>query len=278
MTPAELQQVEAMVNRQVLENQPVQTEVMEFEAARASGAMALFDEKYGGEVRVLTIGGFSKELCGGTHVQRTGDIGLVKVLGESGIAAGVRRIEAVAGMAAYRHVSETAKAMAAVGDRLKAAPAEVPERLDKLQEALKASEKQVKALQGELAVAKSQALLSQAAELDGLRYLAVQVDGMAGDAIRTAADSLLKGLGGGVVALVNVADGKVSAVATVSDDVAGRGIKAGDVLAALMGRIGGRGSGTGNFAQGGGGDPAAVAGAVAAFPEVLQGILASAKR
>ena len=157
-------------------------------------------------------------------------------------------------------------------DRLKAAPAEVPDRLDKLMEGLKASEKQVKALEGQLAVAKSQKLLAQASEAAGVRYLAASVADMTGDALRQAAESLQRELGSGIVSLVSTAGGKVSAVASVSDDLVAKGFKAGDVLSALMTRVGGKGSGRPNFAQGGGGTPDKVPSAIAEFGEMLKAV------
>ncbi len=268
VTPAELARIETLVNEKVLENTPVHTDVMNFDQARESGAMALFDEKYGDTVRVLTIGHFSKELCGGTHVHASGDIGLFKITSEGGIAAGVRRIEGVAGMAAYNYVRGMAIAMQAVGDRLKAAPAEVPERLDKLQDALRASEKQVAALRGELASAKAQTLLGQRAEAAGIPFIAAAPDDMTGDQLRAAAQSLLAGLGSGAVLLASQSAGKIAVVATVSDDLTSK-LRAGDLLARFMARIGGKGSGKANFAQGGGGDPAALAAAIAEVPALV---------
>jgi alanyl-tRNA synthetase len=270
MTPAELVRVEELVNEKVLENTPVQTDIMGFEAARDSGAMALFDEKYGDTVRVLTIGAFSKELCGGTHVRQAGDIGLFKITSESSVAAGVRRIEAVAGLAAYRHVRELAQAMQGITDRLKASPAETPERLDRLQDNLRAAEKQVAALQSQLAIAQAEKLLANAAEVNGVKYLAASPAGMGGDALRAAATHLQASLGSGVVLLAAVKDGKVAAVASVSDDLVTRGFKAGEVLGKFMALIGGKGSGKANFAQGGGGDAERVPGALAGFGEVIR--------
>jgi alanyl-tRNA synthetase len=268
VTPAEIAKIEAIVNEQVLANTHVQTDVMNFDQARESGAMALFDEKYGDTVRVLSIGAFSKELCGGTHVHATGDIGLFKITSEGGIAAGVRRIEAVAGMAAYRYVKGMAQAVQAVSDRLKAGPAEIPERLDKLQASLKDAEKQVAALRGELAAAKATALLGTRAEAAGVPYVAAAPEEMTGDQLRAAAQSLLAGLGSGAVLLASVANGKLSAVATVSDDLTAK-VRAGDLLARFMAKVGGKGSGKANFAQGGGGDPALLAAALAEFPAIL---------
>jgi alanyl-tRNA synthetase len=266
-----------MANTYVLQNSEVSTGLMSLDDARETGAMALFGEKYGDSVRVLTIGGFSKELCGGTHVRHTGDIGLFKITSEAGIAAGVRRIEAIAGMAAYNYVREIATSLFAVGDRLKASAADVPERLDKLMETLKASEKQVKALEGQLAVAKAQRLLAQVAEADGVKYLAASVTDMGGDALRQAAESLQREVGSGIVSLVSTAGGKVSAVASVSEDLVGRGFKAGDVLSKLMAAVGGKGSGRPNFAQGGGGNPDLVPSAIAGFAQIVRDLAGSVK-
>ncbi|MDB5095842.1 MAG: alanyl-tRNA synthetase [Cyanobacteria bacterium RYN_339] len=270
MTPAELARVEEIVNEQVLANTPVHTDIMGFEAARDSGAMALFDEKYGDTVRVLTIGGFSKELCGGTHVRQAGDIGLVKVTSESSVAAGVRRIEAVAGLAAYRYVRELSQAMQGITERLKASPADTPERLDRLQDGLRAAEKQVAALQSALAVAQAEKLLANVQEVNGVKFLAASPVGMGGDALRAAATHLGSSLSSGVVLMAAINQGKVAVVASVSDDLVTRGFKAGEVLGKFMALIGGKGSGKANFAQGGGGDAERVPGALAGFAEVIR--------
>jgi alanyl-tRNA synthetase len=273
VSPEELAQIETLVNEEILKNTGVQTDVMSFDQARDSGAMALFDEKYGDSVRVLSIGNFSKELCGGTHVRATGDIGLFKITSESGIAAGVRRIEAVSGLAACQYVRGISQAVAAVGDRLKAAPAEIPERLERLQEALRASEKQVASLRGELAAEKAAGLMTRKQDVDGVALVAAEMPEMTGDQLRSAAQSLLGGLRSGVVLLAGASQGKVSAVATVSDDMTAR-ISAGELLKAFMQQFGGRGSGKANFAQGGGGDPSQLPSAVAATPCLLQSLLA----
>ncbi|MEB3283754.1 MAG: alanine--tRNA ligase [Candidatus Sericytochromatia bacterium] len=272
LTSSELTAIETLVNEEILTNTGVHTDVMAFEQARDSGAMALFDEKYGDAVRVLSIGDFSKELCGGTHVRATGDIGLFKITSESGIAAGVRRIEAVAGLAAFQYVRGIAQAMSAVSDRLKAGAAEVPDRLDKLQEALRSSEKQVAALRGELAAAKAASLMSQKQSVEGIALVVAEMEDMTGEQLRAAAQSLLAELGSGVVLLAGTAQSKVSAVACISDDLTGR-LSAGDLLKVFMERFGGRGSGRAHFAQGGGGNPEQLSAAVASAPGILHDLV-----
>jgi alanyl-tRNA synthetase len=273
MTDAEIAQVEALVNTEILKNMVVDTAVMDFATARDSGAMALFDEKYGDAVRVLSIGAFSKELCGGTHVASTGEIGLFKVLSESGIAAGVRRIEAVAGLAAYGWAVQTAQTLRVVGDRLKSSLPDIPERLEKLQENLRATEKQLSALQAQLAVARTAALVGAVEEVSGVRFLAAAQMDLTPDALRTAAYSLFEHLNDAVVLLVGVHGGKVSAVALVPDPLIARGVRAGDVLRRFMDEIGGRGSGKANFAQGGGGDATRIDVALKQLKTWLPGIL-----
>jgi alanyl-tRNA synthetase len=203
-------------------------------------------------------------------VRQAGDIGLFKIVGESSTGAGVRRIEAVAGLTAYRYVREIADAMQGVIERLKTTPAEVPERLDRLQDSLRATEKQVAALQSSLAVAEADKLLANVAEVNGVRYLAAAPANMSGDALRAAATHLSGSLKSGVVLLAGINGGKVAVVASVSDDLVTRGFKAGEVLGKFMALIGGKGSGKANFAQGGGGDPERVPGALAGFAEVIR--------
>jgi alanyl-tRNA synthetase len=263
VTPEELRHIEQKVNAEIRRNASAETRVMAFDDAVAAGAMALFGEKYSSDVRVLTIGDFSMELCGGTHVQRAGDIGLFKIIAESGVAAGVRRIEAVTGRAAYEWVLRTDQLLKDVASLLRSGRDEVDEKVRELIERSRRLEKEVQALKSKLASGQGGDLAAQAVDIGGIRVLAVRVDGADAKSLRDAVDQLKPRLGSSVIVLATVQDGKVVLVAGVSADLTGR-IKAGEVAAAVAAQVGGRGGGRADFAQAGGtrpeGLPAALAG------------------
>ena len=256
VTPAELKQVEQIVNEQIRANSAVETEVTDVETAKAKGAMALFGEKYDEQVRVLTMGeSFSVELCGGTHAQRTGDIALLKITSEGGIAAGVRRIEAVTGAAALNFIDQSNLLLE-----------------QKLQEqTLKARqlEKDVDQLKTQLAAAKGADLLSLAIDVKGIKVLAERLDGIEPKALRDTIDQLKNKLGSGVVVLATEADGKVSLAAGVTKDLLGK-VKAGDLVRVLASKLGGKGGGRPDFAQGGGTDVAALPAALAEVQALVE--------
>ncbi len=248
VTPEELKQVELICNEQIRLNSEVRTDIMDIESAKATGAAALFGEKYDETVRVLTMGeGFSVELCGGTHASRTGDIALLKIVSEGGIAAGVRRVEAVTGAKALEFFDQSAVQLET-----------------KLQEQIGKSrqlEKELEQMKAKLAAAKGADLLGNAIEVKGVKVLAEQLEGIDPKALRDTIDQLKNKLGSGVVVLATVAEGKVSLAAGVSKDLTGQ-IKAGDLVRQLTAKLGGKGGGRPDFAQGGGTD-------VAALPEAL---------
>ncbi len=251
MTEAQIREVEARVNAEILANTGTEARVMPIEQAKTSGAVMLFGEKYGDEVRVLTIG-TSKEFCGGTHVARTGDIGFFKIVSEGGVAAGVRRIEAVTGDRAVAYAQELEARLARIAETVKAPTAEVVTKIAQLQEHVKAVEKELAALKSKLAAASSGDLVSRAVERDGVRLLAARVEAADAKSLREMVDDLKNRLGSGVILLGSVTpDGKVSLCAGVTADLIGR-FKAGEIVARAAAVVGGKGGGRPDMAMAGG--------------------------
>ena len=261
MTAEQIARVEQIVNAEVLANQQTQAQVMAYDDAVKGGAMALFGEKYGDTVRVLDIG-FSRELCGGTHVQRTGDIGLFKIVSEGGVAAGVRRVEAVTGdnaLAWVQHLNATALRAAAA---MKTQPAELPDRIAALQDQLKSLEKELEQARAKLASSAGNALADQAVTVKGARLLAAQVQVSDPKDLRAMVDQLKDKLKSAIVLLAAVgADSKITLVAGVTSDLSGK-VKAGDLLGHVAGQVGGKGGGRPDMAMGGGTQPEALPGAI----------------
>jgi alanyl-tRNA synthetase len=264
VTPEELKAIENRVNEQVRANTPVTTRIMSMDEAIEAGAMALFGEKYGDEVRVLTMGedNFSVELCGGTHVDRTGDIGLMRIVSESGIAAGVRRIEAVTGAAALARMDETEQQLAKVCDVVKGSPDSVAAKVAALRNESRELEKEIARLKRKLASSAGGDLTSGAVEVAGIKVLAANVDGADAKSLRDTLDQCKNKLGSAVILLSAVSDDKVALAAGVTKDLTDR-IKAGDLMREFAQRLGGKGGGRPDMAQGGGTD-------VKALPEVLK--------
>jgi alanyl-tRNA synthetase len=250
----QLDRIEQLVNEQIRLNSPVRADVMAKDDAMKVGAMALFGEKYGNEVRVLRIGDFSTELCGGTHAQRAGDIGFFKIVSESGVASGVRRIEALTGPGAYEWVKSTERLLLALADRVKAGRDAIEEKFDQILERNKLLEKELDRLKGKLASASGDELLARAVEVDGLKVLAARIDEADAKALREMVDQLRSKLGSSAVVLGSVADGKVNLIAGVSKDQVAR-VKAGDLVNAVASQVGGKGGGRPDLAQAGGTDP-----------------------
>lgn len=272
VTADEITEVENRVNRAILANVPVQAALMGYDDAIASGAMALFGEKYGDEVRVLTMGDFSTELCGGTHVGRTGDIGLFKIVSEGGVASGIRRVEAITGENALDHLRHLESTLKAAAERVRGGRDDLIEKIDAQLERTRALEKEVAALKGKLAGAASGDLASQARDIKGVKVLAAQVDGVSGNDLRDLQDQLKNKLGSGIVVL-GAADGdKVSLIAGVTQDLTGR-IKAGDLIKAVAAQVGGKGGGRPDMAQAGGTDAAALPAALDSVYAHVEGVL-----
>ncbi|WP_253445890.1 alanine--tRNA ligase [Halomonas sp. Y3] len=277
VTPEQLAEVERLVNEQILANAPTRVEQMTLEQAKAKGAAALFEAKYADSVRVLTIGAddFSIELCGGTHVARSGDIGCFHIVSEQGTAAGVRRIEAITGEGALAWFREQESRLNRIGERLKAKPEQVEERVDSLVERNRALEKELERLKAKLASAAGSDMLSQAAEVAGVKVLATRLEGVSGKELRGMLDQLKNKLGSGIIVL-GVADqaaGKVSLIAGVTDDLTGR-VKAGELVNHVAGQVGGKGGGRADMAQAGGSDVAALPGALESVPAWVEERLA----
>ncbi len=270
LDPMQIQQVEDLVNHQVMADLPVQSEHMKLAQAQAHGAMALFGEKYGEEVRVVTCGDFSMELCGGTHLQRTGEIGLFKIIREEAIAAGVRRIEAMAGVPALHHVRRHEQLLEEVCDRLKATPDEVVKKLNGLLEELRALERSrreaAKAQQGSLV----DGLIGDAREVGGVRFICRALEGFSSDELREMADAIRKKLPQGIIVLAAAAEGKMGFTVAVGDElVKSQKHSAADLAKKLAVTIGGRGGGRPQLAQAGGRDDGRLAEHVGKMAEYL---------
>ncbi len=251
LSSAELAQLEADIMEDILANLPVEVRHVPLQQALEAGAMALFDEKYGEEVRMVAVPGVSVELCGGSHVSRTGDIGLCRIIAESSVAAGIRRIEAVCGPAALAYIQEESQELQAVAQRLKAGRGEVLSRLEKLLQRQKELEKQVEALQGQLAAARSGDLLDQVRSVDGIQVLALEVDVTDPKGLRDFADKLKDRLKSGVIVLGSGKGDKAMLITVVTKDLTDR-LHAGKIVGELAALVGGKGGGRADMAQAGG--------------------------
>ena len=261
MTADEIAQVEAIVNREILENHPTQAQHMSFDDAVKHGAMALFGEKYGDTVRVLDIG-TSKELCGGVHVTRTGDIGLFKIVSEGGVAAGIRRVEAVTGEGALALVQSINRKLVEAAGALKTSPDELTARIAQVQDQVKVLEKEVAALKSKLAAGQGDELVGKAVDVNGIKVLAATMEGADVATLREAMDKLKDKLQTAAIVLASVTDGKVSLIAGVTKDATGK-VKAGELVNFVAQQVGGKGGGRPDMAQAGGTDPSGLPAALA---------------
>ncbi|MBR8308266.1 alanine--tRNA ligase [Burkholderia cenocepacia] len=261
MTDDEIRRVEQIVNNEILANAPGIVRVMPYDEAVKGGAMALFGEKYGDEVRVLDLG-FSRELCGGTHVHRTGDIGLFKIVVEGGVAAGIRRVEAITGDNAVRYVQELDARVNEAAAALKAQPSELTQRIAQVQEQVKSLEKELGALKSKLASSQGDELAQQAVEVAGVYVLAATLDGADAKTLRETVDKLKDKLKSAAIVLAAVEGGKVSLIAGVTPD-ASKKVKAGELVNFVAQQVGGKGGGRPDMAQAGGTEPANLPGALA---------------
>ena len=271
VTKEELAKVEQIVNEKIAADLQVTTQIMSVEEAKKTGAMALFGEKYGDEVRVVSMGDFSKELCGGTHVAHTGDIRAFKILAESGVAAGVRRIEAITGDHVIAYYAQLDKELAEIAALLKTTPAGITEKIEHLQ-------KQVKELQGENESLKSKAakealgdVMDQVKEVSGVKLLATSVENVDMNGLRDLGDQLKEKIGEGVVVLASEKDGKVNLIAMATDAAMQKGAHAGNLIKGIAALVGGGGGGRPNMAQAGGKNPAGIGAAIAEAEKVLAG-------
>jgi alanyl-tRNA synthetase len=261
VTDAEIRQIEAQVNAEILANAAAQARVMDIESAQKTGAMMLFGEKYGETVRVLDIG-TSRELCGGTHVKATGDIGLFKIVSEGGVAAGVRRIEAVTGANALAYLQSLEDTVTKAAGTLKAQPAELNARIAQVLDQVKALEKELAAAKGKLASAQGDELLSQAVDVKGIKLLVAKLDGADAKTLRNTMDKLKGKIKTAVIVLTAVDGDKVQIAAGVTADTVGK-VKAGELASFVAGQVGGKGGGKSDMAMAGGTNPAALPAAMA---------------
>jgi alanyl-tRNA synthetase len=272
LTQEQLAETERRVNEQIRANHAAEVRHMEMQEALDSGAMALFGEKYGERVRVLRMGETSVELCGGTHVERTGDIGLFKIVSEAGVSSGVRRIEALTGRGALEHVSDQEQRLGEMTQMLGATPADAGDKLRLLMQRQKALERELEGLKAKAASGATADLVAEAIEVGGLKVLAKRLEDFDVKALRDAVDRLRQQLGDAVVVLAGVRDGKASLVAGVGGQANGR-LKAGELMSHVAGQIGGKGGGRADMAQGGGDDGPALSAALAAVPEWVRSSL-----
>lgn len=269
LTPDEIAQVEDLVNEKIREALPVKTEVMSLDEAKKSGAMALFGEKYGDTVRVVKMGDFSTELCGGTHISNTGVITFFKILSETGIAAGVRRIEALTGDGLMRYYQETEKELHEAAKAVKATPASLTSKIEALLEEIKALHSENEKLKSRLAKDSLGNVMDQVKEVKGVHVLAAKVNDVDMNGLRNLGDQLKDKLGEGVIVIASVQDGKVNLMATVTDEAQKKGAHAGNLIKSIASLVGGGGGGKPNMAQAGGKNPAGVDACLLKVEEVV---------
>jgi alanyl-tRNA synthetase len=275
VTPAELREIERLVNAEIRRNTPADTKLMDYEGAVAGGAMALFGEKYDKDVRVLRIGDFSMELCGGTHVKRAGDIGFFKIVSEGGIQAGVRRIEAITGEAALAWVDQSDALLKEVAGMLRGTREELRDKVRDTLDRIRTMEKELRALKDKLASGAGTDLAAGAVDVQGIKVVATKIDGADAGALRNAVDQLKSRLKSAVVVLASVeGPSKITLVAGVTPDLVAR-IKAGEIVSSVAAKVGGRGGGRPDFAQAGGSDVAALDAALASVADAVRAKVAA---
>jgi len=274
MTPEELKEVERLVNEKIAEKIAVQTDIMTVEEAKRTGAMALFGEKYGEKVRVVSMGDFSKEFCGGTHVRNTGDISAFKIVSESGVAAGVRRIEALTGDNVFSYYQKMEQEFLEAAKAARTTPAALVEKIGHMMAEIKALQSENESLKSRAAKEALGDVMDQVTEVKGLKLLAASVDGVDMNGLRELGDQLKEKIGDGVVVLASAADGKVNLIAMATDEAQARGAHAGNLIKSIAGKVGGGGGGRPNMAQAGGKNPAGIPDAIEAAKTALEGQLA----
>lgn len=269
MTADELAQVEAIVNAEIAKNVPVITQVMNIEEAKASGAMALFGEKYEEDVRVVSMGEFSKELCGGTHVANTGNITTFKIVSEAGVAAGVRRIEALTGEGVFAYYKDIEKTLAEAAKAAKSTPANLVEKIEHMLADMKALQSEIESLKSKAAKDALGDVMNQVKEVNGVKLLATSVEGVDMNGLRDLGDQLKEKLGEGVIVIASNSGDKVNLIAMATDEAMKKGAHAGNLIKGIAGLVGGGGGGRPNMAQAGGKNPAGIPDAIAKVEEVL---------
>ena len=269
MTPEELKKVEDLVNQEIRASLPVKTDVMSLEDARKTGAMALFGEKYGETVRVVRMGDFSTELCGGTHVANTSEISYFKILSEAGIAAGVRRIEALTSAGLIHHYEQAEKELHEAALAAKTTPDSLTARIEAMLEEIKALHSENEKLKSRMAKEAMGDVMDQVQDVKGVKVLAVRADGVDMNGLRELGDQLKEKLGEGVIVIASAADGKVNLMATATEGVLKQGVHAGNLIKGIAGFVGGGGGGRPNMAQAGGKNPEGIEAALAKVPELV---------
>jgi alanyl-tRNA synthetase len=270
LTKEEISKVEAMVNEQIQSALPVNTNIMTIEEAKKTGAMALFGEKYGDSVRVVTMGEFSKELCGGTHVANTSSILIFKIISETGVAAGVRRIEALTGKGVFNFYEELESELMKASRTAKTEPAQLSAKIEGLQEEIKALQSENEKLKNKLAKDALGDVMNQVKEVSGVKLLAARVEGVDVNNLRNLGDQLKDKLGEGVIILASPVEDKVNLIVMVTDTAIAKGAHAGNLIKELAVLVGGGGGGRPNLAQAGGKNPAGIDALIEAAPKVLE--------
>ncbi|MDP1717673.1 MAG: DHHA1 domain-containing protein, partial [Burkholderiales bacterium] len=265
----QIRKIEELVNHEIRRNVEVAARVMKYDEAIKAGALAFFGDKYGDEVRVIGMGEFSTELCGGTHVRRTGDIGLFKVISETGVAAGIRRIEAVTAEGALAYVQQQQEKLVEAAAALKTSPQEIGTKITQIMDNMRQLEKELSRLKSRLASSQGEDLVAQAVDIKGIKVLAAAIDGADVKALREAMDQLKNKLKTAAIVLAAVSDGKVSLIAGVTPDAVAR-IKAGELVNHVAQQVGGKGGGRPDMAQAGGTNPEHLSQALASVREWVQ--------
>jgi len=273
MTSEEVKRVEALVNENIMKGLPVTAANMPIDEARKTGAAALFGEKYGDIVRVVSMGDFSRELCGGTHVPNTGVITAFKIISETGVAAGVRRIEALTSRGLLQYYDELEQQVSEAAGLAKVSPEQLADKIAALQAENKLLHSEVESLKSKLAQDAVGDVMEQVAEVQGVKLLALKVEGVDRNGLRDLGDQMKEKLGEGVIVIASVNDGKVNLMATATEGAIGKGAHAGNLIKAIAGLVGGGGGGRPNMAQAGGKNPAGIEDALNKVPEVLNGQL-----
>ena len=271
MTAEEIAKVEEIVNREITANNPVVTQIMNIEEAKATGAMALFGEKYEEDVRVVSMGDFSKELCGGTHVANTGNIVTFKIVSEGGVAAGVRRIEALTGEAVFAYYKDIEKTLAEVAKIAKATPANLADKIEHMLAEIKTLQSEIESMKSKAAKEALGDVMDQVKEVKGVKLLATVAEGVDMNGLRDLGDQLKEKLGEGVIVMASNAGDKVNLIAMATDGAMAKGAHAGNLIKGIAGLVGGGGGGRPNMAQAGGKNPAGIPDAIAKAEEVLAG-------
>jgi alanyl-tRNA synthetase len=269
LTEREKERVEELVNERIIENHSVETRVMDIDQAVASGAMALFDEKYGDKVRVVTVKEVSKELCGGTHTKASGDIGLFKIVSETGIAAGVRRLEILAGRRAYQAVKKEEQSLREISQMLKASDPDIVGRVERLMNQLRDTEKELERVKHKMQASQAGDIICEARDIVGVKVLVKRADGMDPKELRDFGDKLRDKLGSGILALGSAKDDKVSLIVMVTKDLIPR-FHAGNIIKQMAPILGGTGGGKPDLAQSGGKDPGKLDAALDALYEIVK--------